>query len=160
MPSCADKPEVVKNLLMTFVSCAFCAFCLSALADIGDSESKVDASYGKRIERRIRDKNGTETVQLENGGTISSLYEKGDHVIMVVFEGGKSVFEMYGRQDGQPITPEDSFRFMKANEAGVGWRQPNPKEPMFERADHQVIAEFRDMGGRPSLIVRVVHKKS
>jgi hypothetical protein len=128
----------------------------SVFANIGESESKVDASYGKRIERHIRDKNGKDTAQLEKGGTISNLYEKGDYVILVVFEDGKSVFEMYARRDSQNLRPEESFRFLKANEGGVGWTKANG--PDFERADHRVVAEFREMAGRPSLIIRIMHK--
>lgn len=104
-----------------FVLLASIAIVASAHANIGETEEKSNSSYGKRIERRIRDKDGKDTAQLEKGGTISNLYEQGDYVFLVVFEEGLSVFEMYGRRDSQPLKPEESFRFLKANEGGVGW---------------------------------------
>lgn len=140
-----------------FVLLASIAIVASAHANIGETEEKSNSSYGKRIERRIRDKDGKDTAQLEKGGTISNLYEQGDYVFLVVFEEGLSVFEMYGRRDSQPLKPEESFRFLKANESGIGW---TIVEQTFERADHRVLAEFRQMAGRPSLIVRVVKKES
>jgi hypothetical protein len=143
-----------------FVSLACVLVVASARGNIGETEEKINASYGTRIERRIRDKNGADTAQLEKGGTVSNLYEKGDYLILVVFEEGLSVFEMYGRKDSQPLMPQESFRFLKANEGGVGWAAINEEERTFERADHRVRAEFREMAGRPSLVVRVVKKKN
>lgn len=146
----------MRLIAVFFASIAIVA---SALANIGQSEAEINSSYGRRIERRIRDKNGTDTAQLEKGGTVSNLYERGDYLFLVVFEQGVSVFEMYGRKDSQPLKPEESFRFLKANDGGLGWTVTNEKEHAFERADHRVVAEFREMARRPSLIVRVVKAK-
>ena len=143
-----------------FVLLASIAIVASARANIGESEETINSSYGQRIERRIRDKNGKDSAQLEKGGTISNLYERGDYLFLVVFKEGLSVFEMYGRKDSQPLKPQESFRFLKANDGGVGWTVVNEKEQTFERADHRVLAEFREMAGRPSLIVRVVKRKN
>ena len=56
----------------------------SVLAYLGDSEDKVNRSYGQRIDRRPRE-----------DGTVSNLYEKGDYLFFAIFLKGVSVFEMY-----------------------------------------------------------------
>jgi hypothetical protein len=147
----------VKPIFLLLASIAIVA---SVRANIGENEEKINSSYGNRIERRIRDKNGKDTAQLEKGGTISDLYDQGNYLFLVVFEEDLSVFEMYGRKDNQPLKPQESFRFLRANDGGVGWTVLNEKEQIFERADHRLRAEFREMAGRPTLIVRVVKKKN
>jgi hypothetical protein len=90
----------VKPIFLLLASIAIVA---SVRANIGENEEKINSSYGNRIERRIRDKNGKDTAQLEKGGTISDLYDQGNYLFLVVFEEDLSVFEMYGRKDNQPL---------------------------------------------------------
>ena len=58
----------------------------SVCANLGDGGDRIDDSYGKLVERHLRD-----------DGTVSTLYHKDRYLYLVVFDHGVSVLEKYSR---------------------------------------------------------------
>jgi len=56
----------------------------SACANLGDGSDRIDDSYGKLVERHLRD-----------DGTVSTLYHKDRYLYFVIFDNRVSVFERY-----------------------------------------------------------------
>src|SRR5438874_11252743 len=80
----------------------------SVSANLGDSQEKINASYGKRIQTLPR-----------VDGTVTNLYDKGEYTYCVIFRGGVSVFEMYARANQADLSSGEIATFLKANAAGA-----------------------------------------
>ena len=118
-------------------------------ADLGDSEAKINAAYGKRLEMpRI-------------AGNQSHLYEKGEFIYNVIFRDGVSVFEMYARANQAELSSKEIAAFLKANAAGATWIPANEKPAgrEWKRSDHKAKAAYFRLGGRPTLTVMEATRK-
>lgn len=113
-------------------------------ANLGDNENKINASYGKRIQRVPR-----------ADGTVSNLYEKGDYILFVIFLRGASVFEMYAHANKTDLSSNEIMTFLKSNRGGATWAPVNGAERRFERSDHKAEATYVRLAGRPTLTVRL-----
>jgi hypothetical protein len=133
----------MKRLLIVLVGVS--AALASASANLGDSEAKIDASYGKP------------TGKLPGiGGTVGSyLYEKGEYTYNVIFRGGVSVFEMYARANQTELSSREIATFLKSNAAGATWVEAERKAAgrEWKRSDHKAKAAYFRLGGRPTLTV-------
>ena len=115
----------------------------SARANLGESEAKINAAYGKRLEMpRI-------------AGNQSHLYERGEFIYNVIFRDGVSVFEMYARANQAELSSKEIAAFLKANAAGATWIPANEKPAgrEWKRSDHKAKAAYFRLGGRPTLTV-------
>jgi hypothetical protein len=130
---------------------AICAAVSSARANLGDSEAKINASYGKRVEP-----------PLGVPGNQGHLYEKGEYLFMVVFRDGVSVFEMYARANQHELSSSEITSFLKANAAGATWvvAGDKPEGREWKRSDHKAKAAYFRMAGRPTLTVMEATGKS
>jgi hypothetical protein len=118
----------------------------SVCANLGDSDDKIEDSYGKLVERRLRE-----------DGTVSVLYQKDRYLYFVVFESRRSILETYSRIDGRDLSAKEISKFLKANAALATWtRHDTSKERKFERSDHKVEATYLSIDGRPTLKVRAL----
>ena len=121
----------------------------SVCAGLGDSDDRIDDSYGNLIERHLLD-----------DGTVSVLYHKERYLYFVIFAEGRSVLERYSHIKGADLSEKEIARFLKANAAGATWTQNNKaKERRFERSDHKAEATYANITGRPTLTVRELHTK-
>lgn len=123
---------------------AMCFLVGPIYAKLGDNENKIDASYGKRLQRLPR-----------ADGTVSNLYEKGDYVFFVIFLKGLSVLEMYAHANRTDLSSSEITTFLKPNAGGATWAPVKGKERRFERSDHKAEATYVQMAGRPTLTVRL-----
>jgi hypothetical protein len=122
----------------------------SASANLGDSEAKINAAYGKRLE----------TPQI--AGSQGHQYEKGGFTYDVIFRDGVSVFEMYARTNQAELSSKEIAAFLKANAAGATWiaAKAKPAGLEWKRSDHKAkAAYFRLGGGRPTLSVMEASRK-
>ena len=124
----------------------------SVRANLGDSDDKIDDSYGNLVERHLRD-----------DGTVTTLYHKGPYLYFVVFDNHVSVLEKYSRVDGAGLSEKEIAKFLKAN-AGrtVTWihdETATSKERRFKRSDDKAEATYGKMDGRLTLTVRVVGRE-
>ena len=120
----------------------------SVCANLGDSDDKIEDSYGKLVERHLLD-----------DGTVSTLYHKDRYLCFVLFDNRRSVLERYSRTDGRDLSPKEISKFLKANAARAAWTQHDTsKERRFERSDHKAEATYLKMDGRPTLQVRALNK--
>ena len=118
-------------------------------ASLGDSDDRIDDSYGNLIERHLLD-----------DGTVSTLYHKDRYLYFVVFDNGVSILERYSHVKGTDLSEKEIAKFLKANAGGATWAPDNKsKERQFERIDHKAEATYVNMAGRPTLTVREVGKK-
>jgi hypothetical protein len=133
-----------------FVLLAISAALGSARANLGDSEAKINASYGKRIE-----------MVAQVPGNEGHLYEKGRYTYMVVFRGGVSVFETYALANRAELSSMEIATFLKANAAGATWIPANAKAGAREwkRSDHKAKAAYFRMADRPTLTVMEATRK-
>jgi hypothetical protein len=138
----------MKSFLLVLV--AISAALDSAMANLGDSEPKINASYGKRIETDI---------QLP--GSKGHLYRKGAYTISVVFNGGVSVFEMYSRVNQGELSPKEIATFLKANAGGATWvlAGDKPEGREWKRSDHKAKAGYSRSLGCPTLTVMEATRK-
>jgi hypothetical protein len=121
----------------------------SASANLGDSEAKINAAYGKRLEMpRI-------------AGNQGHQYEKAGFVYDVIFRDGVSVFEMYARANQAELSSKEIAAFLKANAAGATWIPANEKPGgrEWKRSDHKAKAAYFRLGGRPTLTVMEATRK-
>lgn len=132
----------MKNFFIVLLSMSFLLGPVSA--KLGDNEEKINASYGKRIQRVPR-----------ADGTVSNLYEKGDYVFFVIFLKGVSVFEMYAHANRTDLSSKEIATFLKANAGGATWVPVKGAERRFERNDHKAEATYVRLAGRPTLTVRL-----
>jgi hypothetical protein len=120
----------------------------SVCANLGDSDDKIEDSYGNVVERRLRD-----------DGTVSMLYHKDRYLYFVIFDKRLSVLETYSRIDGRDLSAKEISKFLKANAARAAWtRHDTSKELGFERSDHKAEATYLKIDGRPTLKVRVLNE--
>jgi hypothetical protein len=120
----------------------------SVCANLGDSDDRIEDSYGNVVERRLRD-----------DGTVSMLYHKDRYLYFVIFDKRLSVLETYSRIDGRDLSAKEVSKFLKANAARAAWtRHDTSKEPEFERRDHKAEATYLKIDGRPTLKVRVLNE--
>ena len=120
----------------------------SVRANLGDSDDKIEDSYGNLVERHLLD-----------DGTVSTLYHKDRYLCFVLFDNRRSVLERYSRTDGRDLSPKEISKFLKANAARAAWTQHDTsKERRFERSDHKAEATYLKVDGRPTLKVRALSK--
>src|ERR1700732_1483234 len=120
----------------------------SVCANLGDSDDRIEDSYGNVVERRLR-----------GDGTVSMLYHKDRYLYFVIFDKRLSVLETYSRIDGRDLSAKEISKFLKANAARAAWtRHDTSKEPEFERSDHKAEATYLKIDGRPTLKVRVLNE--
>jgi hypothetical protein len=120
----------------------------SVWANLGDSDDKIEDSYGKLVERHLLD-----------DGTVSTLYHKDRYLCFVLFDNRRSVLERYSRTDRRDLSPKEISKFLKANAARATWTQHDTsKERRFERSDHKAEATYLKVDGHPTLKVRALRK--
>ena len=116
-------------------------------ASLGDSDDRIDDSYGNLVERHLLD-----------DGTVSVLYHKDRYLYFVIFANRRSVLERYSHVKGTDLSEKEIARFLKANAAGATWTPDNKAtERRFERSDHKAEATYMNLAGRPTLTVREFH---
>jgi hypothetical protein len=116
-------------------------------ANLGDSNDKIEDSYGSIVERRLRD-----------DGTVSVLYHKERYLYLVIFAGGRSVSETYFHVKGTDLSEKEINRFLKANAAGATWTSDNTaRARRFRRSDGKAEATYGTVRDRPALTVREIH---
>ena len=120
----------------------------SVCASLGDSDDRIDDSYGNLVERHLLD-----------DGTVSVVYHKDRYLYFVIFAEGRSVLERFSHVKGTDLSEKEIARFLKANAGGATWMPDNKaKERRFERSDHKAQATYANTG-RPTLTVRELHTK-
>jgi len=118
-------------------------------ASLGDSDDRIDDSYGNLVERHLLD-----------DGTVSVVYHKDRYLYFVIFAEGRSVLERFSHVKGTDLSEKEITRFLKANAGGATWMPDNKsKERRFERSDHKAEATYANITGRPTLTVRELHTK-
>ena len=118
-------------------------------ANLGDSDDKIEDSYGSIVERRLRD-----------DGTVSVLYHKDRYLYLVIFANGRSVSETYFHVKGSDLSEKEITRFLKANAAGAAWTsEKTAKERRFRRSDGKAEATYGTVRDKPALTVREAHGK-
>jgi len=118
-------------------------------ANLGDSDDKIEDSYGSIVERRLRD-----------DGTVSVHYHKDRYLYLVIFANGRSVSETYFHVKGSDLSEKEITRFLKANAAGAAWTsEKTAKERRFRRSDGKAEATYGTVRDKPALTVREVHGK-
>src|SRR6266705_3562205 len=116
-------------------------------ASLGDSDDRIDDSYGNLVERHLLD-----------DGTVSVLYHKDRYLYFVIFANRRSVLERYSHVKGTDLSEKEIARFLKAIAAGATWTPDNKAtERRFERSDHKAEATYMNLAGRPTLTVREFH---
>jgi len=121
----------------------------SVWASLGDSDDRIDDSYGNLVERHLLD-----------DGTVSVVYHKDRYLYFVIFAEGRSVLERFSHVKGTDLSEKEITRFLKANAGGATWMPDNKsKERRFERSDHKAQATYANITGRPTLTVRDLHTK-
>jgi hypothetical protein len=119
----------------------------SVWANVGDTDERIEDSYGSVVQRHLRD-----------DGTVDMLYRKDRYLYFVIFDKRVSVLERYSRVDGADLSEKEIAKFLKAN-AGrkVTWNPANTdssKERKFERSDHKAEATCAKVNGRLTLTIR------
>jgi hypothetical protein len=137
----------MKRFLVLFLTIS--AGVSSVCANLGDGGDGIDDSYGKLVERHLRD-----------DGTVTTLYHKDRYLYFVVFDKLVSVLEKYSRVDGADLSEKEIAKFLKAN-AGrkATWIRDETgtsKERRFKRSDHKAEATCGKVDDRLTLTVRVV----
>lgn len=135
----------VKRFVALFL--AILAGVSAVSANLGDSDDKIEDSYGNVVQRHLRD-----------DGTIDIVYHKGKYLYFVIFDKRLSLLERYSRFDGADLSEKEIAKFLKAN-AGKGARwsgaaTDTSNERKFERSDHKAEATCARMNGRLTLTVR------
>jgi hypothetical protein len=118
-------------------------------ANLGDSDDKIEDSYGAILQRRLRDDR-----------TVTVLYHKDRYLYEVTFANGRSVSETYYHVKGTDLSEKEISRFLKANARGATWTSDNAtKERRFKRSDGQADATYGIVNGRQGLTVRELRGK-
>ena len=132
---------VVVLAILTSLTCGW--------ANLGDSDDKIEDSYGAILQRRLRD-----------DGTVSVLYHKDRYLYTVIFANSRSVSETYFHVKGTDLSEKEIARFLKVNSAGATWAPDNiANERSFKRSDGKAEATYEPVNGRPALTVREVRAK-
>jgi hypothetical protein len=135
--------ESLNRLLRLIGSLIFLAVAGPVCASLGDNGDRVDDSYGKVVEHRLRD-----------DGTVSVLYHKDRYFYFVVFDKNQSVLEKYSRVDGRDLSPKEISSFLKANAGHATWKRADQaSEQRYERSDGKAEAKYGRVDGRPTLTV-------
>ncbi len=122
----------------------------SVWANLGDSDDKIEDSYGVIIERHL----------LDDGG-VSVLYHKDRYLYGVTFTERRSISETYSHVKGTDLSEKEIARFLKANAGGATWTSANKtKERRFERSDRKAEATYSKINDRPTLTVRELHRST
>ena len=118
-------------------------------ANLGDSDDKIEDSYGNIVQRKLRD-----------DGTVSVLYHKDRYLYQVTFADGRSVSESYFHVKGTDLSEKEITKFLKSNAAGATWTSnKEAKKRSFKRSDGKAEATYGNVNGRSALTVREVHGK-
>jgi hypothetical protein len=137
----------MKRFLVLFLTVL--AGASSVCGNLGEDGDRIDDSYGKLVERHLRD-----------DGTVDVLYHKDRYLYFVIFDNGKSVLERYSHANGRDLSDKEIARFLKANAAGAKWTPDNTStEHRFKRSDAKAEAVYGKVDGRPTLTVREVSAK-
>ena len=113
-------------------------------ANLGDSDDKIEDSYGSIIERRLRD-----------DGTVSVLYHKDRYLYLVIFANARSVSETYFHVKGTDLSEKEITRFLKVNAGGATWAAEGAGNARrFKRSDGKAEASYTTVRGKPALVVR------
>src|SRR5947207_10708520 len=120
----------------------------SVCAGLGDSDDRIDDSYGNLIGRHLLD-----------DGTVSVLYHKDRYLYFVVFDKGVSVLEKYSNVKGTDLSEKEIARFLKANAGGAKWTPGSASKEgrQFKRTDRKAEATYGKVDDRPTLTVRELH---
>jgi hypothetical protein len=117
-----------------------------ALANLGDSDDRIDDLYGNVFERHLLD-----------DGTVSVLYHKDRYLYFVIFANRRSVLERYSHVKGTDLSEKETAKFLKANAGGATWVPENAsKDRRFNRSDNKAEATYANVDGRPALTVREI----
>jgi hypothetical protein len=140
----------MKHLFVLFLTISAGVSCVCA--NLGDGDDRIDESYGKLVERHLRD-----------DGTVSTLYHKDRYLYFVVFDNRVSVLEKYSRVDRRDLSEKEIARFLKANAGRTAtWirdQTGTSKERRFKRSDHKAEATCRKVDDRLTLTVQVVGRE-
>ena len=137
----------VKQFSVVFLAILASVTC--GWASLGDSDDKIEDSYGPIIQRSLRD-----------DGTVSVLYHKDRYLYEVTFANSRSVSESYFHVKGTDLSEKEITRFLKANSAGATWTPDNTaNQRSFKRSDGKAEATYEPVNGRPALTVREVRPK-
>ncbi len=117
-------------------------------ANLGDSDERVDDSYGNLVKRHLLD-----------NGTVSVLYHKDRYLYEVAFANSRSVLERYSHVKGTDLSEKEIARFLKANSGGSKWTADSTSKQgrQFKRSDYNAEATYASVDGRPTLTVRELH---
>src|SRR5438270_9003528 len=117
----------------------------SVWANLGDSDERVDDSYGNLVKRHLLD-----------DGMVSVLYHKDRYLYEATFANGRSVLERYSHLKGTDLSEKEIARFLKANSGGAKWmgNSTSKEGREFKRSDHKAEATYASVDGRPTLTVR------
>jgi hypothetical protein len=138
----------LKRMLRLIGLLIFLAVAGPVCASLGDNGDRIDDSYGKVVEHRLRD-----------DGTVTILYHKDRYLYFVVFDKNRSVLEKYSRVDGRDLSPKEISRFLKANAGRATWKRAEPaNDYRYERSDGKAEAKYGKVDDRPTLTVRDVGK--
>ena len=146
-PCCGFLQTVGKTDMKQFIGVLLTLFTglSSVWANLGDSDDRVDDSYGNLVKRHLLD-----------DGTVSVLYHKDRYLYEVTFANGRSVLERYSHLKGTDLSEKEITRFLKANSAGAKWMADSTSKEgrEFKRSDHNAEAKYASVDGRPTLTVR------
>jgi hypothetical protein len=120
----------------------------SVCANLGDSDAKIEDSYGTIVERHLRD-----------DGTVSVLYHKDRYLHLVIFDKQVSVSEALSRVDHHELSEKEITKYLKNNAGRATWRrEESSEERRYQRSDRRAEAAYLSLNGRPTLRVRVVRE--
>ena len=126
---------------------AFCAIASSASANIGGNSEMIEDAYGTIVQRRLQD-----------DGTVSVVYTKGQYLYMVTFANSRSISESYSRANGKDLSEKEIAKFLKAN-SGAKWVPIKAgTERRYKSSDGAAEATYGILNGRPALTVRDVRR--
>ena len=137
--------ECMKQLIALVL--AFCVIASSASANIGGNSEIIEDAYGTIVQRRLQD-----------DGTVSVVYTKGQYLYMVTFANSRSISESYSRVNGKDLSEKEITKFLKAN-SGAKWVLSNTgAERHYKSSDGAAVATYGVLNGRPALTVRDVRR--
>jgi hypothetical protein len=131
----------MKQLIASVLT--FCAIASSAFANLGANSEIIEDAYGTIVQRRLQD-----------DGTVSVVYTKGQYLYMVTFANSRSISESYSRVNGKDLSEKEITKFLKAN-SGAKWMLSNTgAERHYKSSDGAAVATYGLLNGRPALTVR------
>ena len=137
--------EYMKQLIASVLT--FCAIASSAFANLGANSEIIEDAYGTIVQRRLQD-----------DGTVSVVYTKGQYLYMVTFANSRSISESYSRVNGKDLSEKEITKFLKAN-SGAKWvLSSTGVERHYKSSDGAAVATYGVLNGRPALTVRDVRR--